>query len=206
IGVPDPSVMLLGDRRPRHPGGVVLSAMEGQRPLLVELQALVAATAIPTPRRSAQGLDSGRLALIMAVLDKWVDISLGPYDVFTSIVGGVRVTEPAADLALALALASAWSEVALPPGIVVCGEVGLGGELRQVSQTPLRLAEAARLGFEKAVVPARSPDGPKGFGLIRMSSLGEAVGHFGLASPGKRLAQDMARRRGQADRDPVPDR
>ncbi|MGH9301811.1 MAG: DNA repair protein RadA, partial [Acidimicrobiales bacterium] len=182
-GVPDPSVMLLGDRRPLHPGGVVLPTMEGQRPLLVEIQALVTESGIPIPRRSAQGLDAGRLALILAVLDKWMSLGLANSDVFASVVGGVRITEPAGDLALALALCSAVSAVALPEGLVAFGEVGLGGELRQVTHAQRRLSEAARLGFDTAVVPSRSPDGPPGLKLVRLDSVAAAAGYFGLDKP-----------------------
>ena len=159
------------------PGSVVVPAIEGHRPLLVEVQALVGPAAVPAvPRRSAQGLDNGRLALLLAVLDRRVGLPLGGCDVYASAVGGVRVVEPGADLAFALALASAHTDVALPDDLVACGEVGLGGELRQVSQTPRRLAEAARLGFAQAIVPASAPDPPAGIAVHRAGSLSEAVG------------------------------
>jgi DNA repair protein RadA/Sms len=179
-GVPDPSGLLLGDRRPGSPGGTVVPAMEGHRPLLVELQALVAPSTLPMPRRSAQGLDPGRLALLLAVLERRVGLALGGSDVFASVVGGVRVVEPAADLALGLALASAASGRALPAELVACGEVGLGGEIRQVAHTPRRLAEAARLGFRRAVVAESAPPAPDGLEAVRVSTLGEAVAAFAL--------------------------
>jgi DNA repair protein RadA/Sms len=174
-GVPDPSGLFLGDRTTGVPGSVVVPAMEGHRPLLVEVQALVAPTNLPMPRRSAQGLDQGRVSLLLAVLERRVQLSFSNQDVYASAVGGVRINEPAADLAIALAMASAVTEVSMPPGLVVCGEIGLAGELRAVAQTARRLAEAQRLGFTHALVPASAPDGPAGLKLKRVSSLGEAV-------------------------------
>ena len=179
-GVPDPSGLFLGDRSAGVPGSVVVPAMEGHRPLLVEVQGLVAQTNLAMPRRSAQGLDQGRLALLVAVLERRVGLSFANQDVYASAVGGVRINEPAADLAVALALASSTTGRAVAAGLVACGEVGLAGELRQVSQTARRLAEAQRLGFTEAVVPLSSPDGPAGLRLHRVGSLAEAIGAAGL--------------------------
>ena len=179
--VPDPSGLFLGDRREGVPGSVVVPAVEGHRPLLVEIQALVAPSGLAMPRRSAQGLDNGRVSLLIAVLDRRVGLSLAGADVFVSAVGGTRVAEPAADLAVALALASALTGMALPPHVVACGEVGLGGEVRQVGQTVRRLSEAARLGFRTAVVPSSAPDVPAGMEAIRVRSLAEAVARLELA-------------------------
>jgi DNA repair protein RadA/Sms len=179
--VPDPSGLFLGDRRAGVPGSVVVSALEGHRPLLVEIQALVAPSGLAMPRRSAQGLDNGRVSLLIAVLDRRVGLSLAGADVFVSAVGGARVAEPAADLAVSLALASALTGTALPANVVACGEVGLGGEVRQVGQTARRLAEAGRLGFRTAVVPASAPDVPAGMEAIRVRSLAEAVARLDLA-------------------------
>ena len=174
--VSDPYRFLLGDRRPGVPGSAVLPAVEGQRALLVELQALVApAGPGATPRRSAQGLDPGRLALLLAVLDRRAGVTAGPVDVFASVVGGIRVAEPAADLALALAIASACQQVPVPADLAAFGEVGLGGELRQVPHASRRLAEVARVGFRRALVPAFTPDGPPHVELVRVTSLDEAV-------------------------------
>jgi DNA repair protein RadA/Sms len=176
--VTDPHTLLLGDRRPGIPGSAVLPAMEGQRALLVEIQALRAPVSSPSapPRRSAQGLDAGRLALLLAVLEQRAHMVFGRTDVFVSVVGGIRVSEPAADLALTLALVSALSGVALPPDIVAFGEVGLGGEIRQVPNAPRRLSEAARIGFRRAFVPDSCPAGPPGIDLYRFSSVLQAVG------------------------------
>lgn len=174
-GVPDPSGLFLGDRRAGVPGSAVVPTMEGQRPLLVELQALVAASNLPQPRRSAHGLDGNRLSLLLAVLERRAGVPFGGYDVFASAVGGVRLAEPGVDLGLALALASARAGVSLPADLVACGEIGLGGELRLVARTARRLAEAARLGFTQAVVPASAPDGPKGLTLHRVHTLAQAI-------------------------------
>jgi DNA repair protein RadA/Sms len=183
-GVPDPSGLFLGDRTTGVPGSIVVPAMEGHRPMLVEVQALVAATNLAMPRRSAQGLDQGRLAVLLAVLDRRAGVSFTGFDVYASAVGGVRVAEPGADLAIALALTSAISGFSLAPGLVACGEIGLGGELRQVSQTARRLAEAERLGFVEAIVPASAPEGPPGLRLRRVGSLADAIDAAGIPFPG----------------------
>lgn len=169
-GVSDPSRLLLADRRPGHSGSVVLAAMEGGRPLLVEVQALTNKNDNPaTVRRSAQGLDPGRLPMLLAVMDKRMQMPPGLCDVYTSVVGGVRVSEPASDLAVVTALLSTRKEVPLPPGTTVFGEVGLGGEVRAVVHAGRRLAEAARLGFSLAVVPMSTPDGPPEIELVRIA-------------------------------------
>jgi DNA repair protein RadA/Sms len=175
VGVPDPSGLLLGDRRAGGPGSVVVPALEGRRPLLVEVQALVTPSALAMPRRSAQGLDAGRLSLLLAVLQRHAGLAVAGADVYVSAVGGVRIVEPAADLAVALALTGAVHGEAIPGDVVALGEVGLGGELRQVHQTPRRLAEAARLGFARAIAPRSVPDGPPGLVVHRAATLGEAV-------------------------------
>jgi DNA repair protein RadA/Sms len=177
-GVDDPAALLLADRQRGVPGCVVVPVLEGERPLLVEVQGLVSPLDKETPiapRRSAQGLDHKRLALLLAVLDRRAHINLNRADVYASAVGGVRVTEPATDLAVALALASAHFNQALPDDLVVCGEVGLAGEVRQVRQTERRLAEAARLGFTRAVVPASGPERVAGIDLLAVSSIAEAI-------------------------------
>jgi DNA repair protein RadA/Sms len=174
-GVPDPSALFLADRRPGTPGSVVAPVLEGNRPLLVEVQALVTPSQIPSPRRSAQGLDGGRLSLVLAVLEQRVGASFHQTDVHSVVAGGVKAIEPGADLAIALALVSARAGIALRDDLVVCGEVGLGGELRQVHQTARRLAEAARLGFRRAVVPASAPATAPGLEVLRAATLAEAI-------------------------------
>ncbi len=180
-GVPDAGALFLADRRPGVPGSAVVPALEGRRSLLVEVQALVAETQVAVPRRSAEGVDAGRLALLAAVLQERAGVSLVRRDVYALAAGGVRVVEPAADLALALAVASARSGVALPGDTVACGEVGLGGELRRPGQLDRRLAEAARLGFRRAVVPASAPDPPPGMSALRAATLAQAVAALGVA-------------------------
>ena len=174
-GVPDPSALFLADRRAGTAGSVVAPVLDGHRPLLVEVQALVAKSHLPAPRRSAQGLDSGRLALVVAVLQQHVGVSFHEADVHTVVAGGVKTVEPGADLALALALVSAMSGVAAADDLVACGEVGLGGELRQVHQTTRRLAEAVRLGFRRAVVPASASVSVPGLEVLPATTLTEAI-------------------------------
>ncbi len=180
VGVDDPSGMLLGDRHPGIAGSVVVPVLEGSRILLVEVQALVTDSPLTNPRRSVQGLDTGRLAQMVAVLHRHCDTNVAPLDVHAAVAGGVRVTEPAVDLGLALALASSKAGQAVPPDVIAVGEVGLGGELRQVASTPRRLAEAARLGFRRAVVPCSAPPPPPGITALRAADLRTALDLVGL--------------------------
>ena len=201
-GVADPSALFLVDRRPGVEGSVVVASMEGQRPLLVEVQALVVSSGLPMPRRSAQGLDSGRLALLVAVLEQRARYPLGGCDVFASAVGGVRLVEPAGDLGVALAVASAVSGVALPAEMVAIGEVGLAGEVRQVGHLARRLAEAARVGFTSAVVSesarkALLRDGSLPMKIAGVSTIDEAIVRLGLRPPGlvERMQHERAKKR-----------
>lgn len=184
--VADPYRYLLGDRHPDSPGSAVVAAMDGQRALLVEVQALVAEIATGmTPRRSAQGIDGGRLAQILAVLAARVFAVPAQIDVFASVVGGVRVAEPAADLAVALAVVSSAQNRPLPADLVVFGEVGLGGELRQVPYGQRRLAGAATAGFRRALVPAGLP-GLGSMEVIAVADLAQAIDVvFGGAASGR---------------------
>lgn len=151
-GLADPSGLFVNRHAEAVPGTCVTVAMEGRRPLLAEVQALVAPTPVP-PRRTVSGLDGARLAMVLAVLQRRAKLRLHDRDVFAATVGGVRVAEPAADLALALAVASAATDLPLDSGLVAMGEVGLAGEVRPVGAVSRRLAEAARLGFQRALVP-----------------------------------------------------
>jgi DNA repair protein RadA/Sms len=178
--VPDPSSLFLADRHPGIAGSVVAPVLEGQRPLLVEVQALVVPSQVPLPRRSAQGIDSGRLSQVLAVIERRAGLRVSRSDVHVAVVGGVQVREPGVDLAVALAVASSHSDVPVPAGLVACGEVGLAGELRQVQRTERRLAEVARLGFDRAVVPRSAPDAPQGLELHRLSSVRQALDATGL--------------------------
>ncbi|MFM7687716.1 MAG: DNA repair protein RadA [Actinomycetota bacterium] len=179
--VPDASRLFLADRRTGVPGSAVVPTLEGQRPLLVEVQALTipVTNGIP-PRRNAQGLDAGRLALLLAVLDRRARLPVGTHEVFASAVGGFRVIEPGADLALCLAIASALTNRPLPPDLVAIGEVGLAGELRQAVHSPRRLAEAARMGFTKVICPESTPDDTAGLRVRRVSTVSEALATAGL--------------------------
>ena len=178
--VDDPSRLFLADRAAGVAGSVVLPTLEGHRPLLVEVQALVVRATTPHPRRSPQGLDGRRLALLLAVLDRRVGIDLGALDVYATVVGGAAATEPAADLPLALAVVSGVTGRPLDGATVALGEVGLGGEMRQVVGTERRLREAARLGFRRAVAPAGTDDVGHGIELVRVATLAEAVASLGL--------------------------
>ena len=155
-GVRNPSAWLLEDRQAGSPGSAVGGAMEGSAPLLVEVQALVAPSSLGSPRRVAQGLDGSRLALLLAVLERRTSLQFGDRDVFVNLVGGLRLREPALDLALAVALVSSLADRPVPADIAVFGEVGLLGEVRAVSRTSERVREAAALGFSRAAVAARS--------------------------------------------------
>ncbi len=174
-GVDDPSRLFLADRVAGVPGSVVVPIIDGSRPLLVEVQALVNDTAIPTPRRVAQGFDARRLSLVLAILERRGGLVLGKSDVFVSAVGGVKTAEPGVDLGVALALASAATGRPVPDDMVVCGELGLGGEVRQVADMERRLEEAKRLGFQTAIVPAKSPKVPDGLRVLRAQHLADAL-------------------------------
>ncbi|MEM6679764.1 MAG: DNA repair protein RadA [Pseudomonadota bacterium] len=152
--VPNPSALFLGERGRPAPGTVVFAGIEGTRPLLTEFQALVAPSSLGTPRRTVVGWDSGRLAMTLAVLEARAGLSLAGHDVYMNVAGGLRIGEPAADLAAAAALVTALTGTPLPPETVVFGEISLSGALRPVSQTEARLREAAKLGFEAALLPS----------------------------------------------------
>jgi DNA repair protein RadA/Sms len=181
VGVPDASSLFLADRRTGVPGSAITPTLEGQRPLLVEVQALT----IPTnsggpPRRSTQGLDHGRLALLLAVLERRARLPMGAHEVYTSAVGGVRLTEPGADLAVCVAIASALTNRPLPPDVVMVGEVGLGGEIRQAAHTSRRLTEAARMGFRRALVPINDVCAVDGITVVPVATVTDAFAELGL--------------------------
>ena len=158
--VTDPTGVFVESHHSRVPGTCVAVTMEGRRPLLAEVQALVTHTSAERPRRTTAGLDSSRVAMVTAVLQQHCGVHLHTRDVFASTVGGARIAEPASDLAVAVALTSASRGLAAPRGVVAIGEIGLSGELRRVRDLPLRLAEAARLGFQLAVVPTEPGQPP----------------------------------------------
>jgi DNA repair protein RadA/Sms len=175
IGVADPSGLFLNRREVGVPGTAITVAVEGKRPLVGEVQALVSTSSLGTPRRAVSGLDSSRVAMVLAVLERRGRIRLGDRDVFAATVGGMRIVEPAADLAVALAVASASQEFVLPPNLVVLGEVGLAGEVRRVGGVRTRLAEAARLGFTRALIPPDSGKLPEGITAHVVPDLGSAL-------------------------------
>ena len=164
VEVENPSALFLAERRGEISGAAVFAGIEGTRPLLVEIQALVAASSFAAPRRSVVGWDAARLAMVLAVLESRCGVAFGTNDIYLNVAGGLRIGEPAADLAVAAALVSALSGVPVPADMVVFGEIGLGGEVRAVSQREARLKEAAKLGFTAAltpVVPAGTRNAPQ---------------------------------------------
>jgi DNA repair protein RadA/Sms len=174
--VPDPSAMLLGSAATSAPGTAIVAALEGTRPILVEIQSLVNRTDNSMVRRIANGIDINRLHMILAVLEKRLAYKFGTSDIFVSVAGGIRVTEPAADLGLALSIVSNHNNGPLPDGLVVIGELGLTGEVRRVGQLERRLQEAARHGLTRALIPAGAKAGRhSGLEVIEVRTLAEAV-------------------------------
>ncbi len=176
--VSNPSEAFLAERVINAPGSAIAVTMEGTRPLLVEVQALTSPTSFGNPRRTPNGVDINRLLLMSAVLTKRVGLKLHEQDIFINIIGGMKVTEPATDLAMAVAIASSYVDKSVPADLVIIGEVGLSGELRAVGQLPARLNEAAKLGFKRALVPKsrRAMDGvPPNLKLIEVRNVAEAL-------------------------------
>ena len=179
--VANPSALFLAERKGNVTGSAVFAGLEGSRPVLMEVQALLSANAAGSARRSVIGWDQGRLSMLLAVLDARCGMKLAGHDVYLNIAGGLRVSEPAADLAVAASLVSAATGVPTDPETVYFGEIGLSGELRQVAQVELRLKEAAKLGFSRAAVPRRVAGGtrriaaPEGMMLVEYGHLSELV-------------------------------
>jgi DNA repair protein RadA/Sms len=177
--VPNPSALFLANRDQPAPGSAVFAGIEGTRPVLTEIQALVAPSTLASPRRTVVGLDSGRVSTILAVLEARCGIPFAGLDVFLNVAGGLRVNEPAADLAVAGALLSAREDVAIPPDMVLFGEISLSGALRPVGQTENRLKEASKLGFSQATVPSHSKfEGAAGMTVRQMPDLTALVGEM----------------------------
>ncbi|MET8995417.1 DNA repair protein RadA [Amycolatopsis sp. Hca4] len=175
VGVPDPSGLFMSRTAEPVSGTAITVSLEGKRPLLGEVQALVSSTAAPQPRRAVSGLDSARVAMVLAVLEKRGGLKLGDKDVYAATVGGMKITEPGIDLALVLALTSSFEDVALSPRLVSVGEVGLAGEIRRVPSVGRRLAEAARLGFTHALVPPDSGKPPAGIRVLEVANVADAL-------------------------------
>ncbi len=176
--VPNPSKLFLAERPLNVPGSSVLCTVEGSRPILVEVQALVGTAVFGNARRTASGLDHNRLSLLLAVLDKRAGLNLVADDVYVNVAGGMSVSEPAADLAVLCAVASSHRARPIPPDVVVFGEVGLAGEVRATTQAPLRLREAAQLGFTRCLLPEGNvtpADTPKGLEVIPVRNVSEAL-------------------------------
>lgn len=179
--VENPSALFLAERRGNVSGSCVFAGVEGTRPMLVEIQALVAPSGLGTPRRAVVGWDSGRLSMMLAVLDARCGMSLSGSDVYLNVAGGLKITEPAADLACAAALLSSATDKPVPADLVVFGEVGLSGEVRPVGQDESRLKEAAKLGFARALVPRRrrkAPGAVPGISANEMGHLEDLVALF----------------------------
>jgi DNA repair protein RadA/Sms len=176
--VPNPSELFLAERPEGAAGSAVVPSLEGSRPILVELQALVSGSSFGTPRRTTIGIDHNRVSLLVAVLEKKVGLSLLAQDVFLNVAGGVRLDEPAVDLGVVAALASSHLNRPLPPRTILFGEVGLAGEVRAVSRPELRVKEAARLGFDRCLLPAgnlKNLESPPGMELIGVRNAEEAL-------------------------------
>lgn len=175
-GLADPSGLFLTRRAEPVPGTCLTVTLEGRRPLVAEVQALTVDSQIPSPRRTTSGLETSRVSMMLAVLEQRGRITaLGKRDIYSATVGGVKLTEPAADLAVALALASAASDTPLPKNLVAIGEVGLAGEVRRVTGVQRRLSEAARLGFTHALVPSDPGKIPDGMRVLEVADVGEAL-------------------------------
>jgi DNA repair protein RadA/Sms len=173
--VADPSGLFLDQRPEPVPGTAVTVTLDGKRPLIGEIQALIGVQEVPSPRRAVSGLDQSRAAMTAAVLEARAHIRIGKHDVYLSSVGGMRLTDPSSDLAVALAIGSAYADLCLPTSTVVIGEVGLAGDLRRVTGMERRLAEAARLGFTCAIVPPGTTSVPKGLRVHEVATIGDAL-------------------------------
>jgi len=178
VEVPNPSEAFLAERVLNAPGTAIAVTMEGTRPLLVEIQALTSPTSFGNPRRTPNGVDINRLLLVSAVLSKRFGLKMHEQDIFINVVGGMKIDEPASDLAMAMAMASSYYEKPLPNDMAFIGEIGLSGELRAVSQLSARLAEAAKMGFKRAMIPRMKKKGmdlPDSIKLIEVRNVGEGL-------------------------------
>jgi DNA repair protein RadA/Sms len=178
--VKNPSELFLSERPLGVSGSVVVATLEGSRPLLVELQALVSTSPLGMPRRTTIGVDHNRLALLVAVLEKKVGLNLSGHDIFLNVAGGVKLNEPAADLGMVVAVASSHLDKTIDPQTLLLGEVGLAGEVRGITQPEMRVREAAKLGFSRCLLPAGNLKQVKvkGMELIAVKSVEEALGHL----------------------------
>ena len=179
--VPNPSALFLAERLEARPGSAITATMEGSRPILIEVQALACPTSFPSPRRTGNGTDPNRLAMLLAVLDKRLSFHVMTHDIFVNIVGGLTIDEPALDLPIALAIVSSLRERPIPPHTLIVGEVGLNGEVRAIPNLALRLDEAHRLGFTHAIVPQHGLHAisiPEGMQVAGVRSVEDALAHW----------------------------
>ncbi|MBC7906513.1 MAG: DNA repair protein RadA, partial [Rhodospirillaceae bacterium] len=182
----NPSALFLAERRGNVSGSCVYAGVEGTRPVLVEIQALVAPSTLSSPRRAVVGWDSNRMSMVLAVLDARCGLALSGNDVYLNVAGGLRITEPAADLAVAAALVSSATDVPVPADMVVFGEIGLSGEVRAVAQGDARLKEAAKLGVAQGLVPSSPRKGKQAAsGPLAIRSIGHLQDLLGLFRPGQ---------------------
>jgi DNA repair protein RadA/Sms len=178
VEVINPSEFFLSGRTQPASGSVVMPSIEGSRPILIELQALVVPTNFGVPRRTAQGVDANRVSLLVAVMEKRLGVHLNNQDIFLNIAGGMKVEEPGVDLGVIAAISSSFRDKVIDPEMAVFGEVGLGGEVRGVSQPEVRVKEAARLGFKRILLPKPNQEKVKGIKeieLIGVKTVGEAI-------------------------------
>ena len=178
VEVPNPSELLLSGRPKNTPGTCVTCVMEGSRPVLAEIQALLTPTNFNVPRRTSNGLDYNRAMLLLAVLEKRGGLRIGGADSYVNVIGGLYIDEPAADLAAILAMASSYRDIPIPDDLVAIGEIGLTGELRQAAQLEMRLSEIARHGFKSAIIPKQyraKVTAPAGMKLWEARSIREAM-------------------------------
>jgi DNA repair protein RadA/Sms len=175
LEVSNPSELFLGNREEPAPGTATIVACEGTRPLLVELQALVSPTSYSSPRRTTTGIESNRFLQILAVLEKRIGIPLSKLDAYVASAGGINVAEPAVDLGVAIAVAASFRDRIVDPRTVLIGEVGLGGQVRPVSQLDLRLKEAAKLGFKRAIIPNTQVMQDYGLELVPVNKVLDAI-------------------------------
>ena len=172
--VENPSEMLLADRPTDTSGNCAVCTMEGTRPIVAEIQALVTQTAFPSPRRTSNGIDYNRTYLILAVLEKRLGLRYSTHDVYLNVIGGLQIDETASDLAIALALISSLTDIVIPDSLIAIGELGLAGECRGIANVDIRVKEAARLGFTKAIVPvhnAKTASAIKGIEIIPVKNV-----------------------------------
>jgi DNA repair protein RadA/Sms len=210
VEVPNPSQVFLEERMKGAPGSAVAVTLEGTRPILVEVQALCSQCYTQMPRRTTNGVDMNRLLMLTAVLSKRCGLSLGNQDIYANVVGGLKISEPAADLSITAAIASSYREAEIDQNTVLIGEVGLSGEVRMVSQLERRISEAAKLGFNRAIYPKNANLNmkelslPAGFQLVGVSTLPEALDKALVYSEGSKQRRKPKQTESPKPMPPIP--